>query len=104
MGASAPLPLPQASGQVDRDALLSRHRQRPLKNGIGYFALQAGVPICPVAVRGTDALRPFGRVEVSIGAPILPDVPAWWELGRRVSSVVESVRKAIATALSRRRA
>jgi len=77
---------------------------RPLKNGIGYFALHAGVPICPVAVRGTDALRPFGRVEVSIGAPILPDVPAWWELGRRVSSVVESVRKAIATALSRRRA
>src|SRR5213079_1331004 len=67
---------------------------RPLKNGIGYFALHAGVPICPVAVRGTDALRPFGRVEVSIGAPILPDVPAWWELGRRVSSVVESVRKA----------
>jgi len=77
---------------------------RPLKNGVGYFALEAGVPICPVAVRGTDALRPFGRVEVSIGAPILPDVPAWWELGRRVSSVVESVRKAIATALSRRRA
>src|SRR5256885_9552614 len=77
---------------------------RPLKNGIGYFALQACVPICPVAVRGTDRLRPFRRVEVSIGAPILPDVPAWWELSRRVNSVVDRVRNSIATALNRRRA
>ncbi len=76
---------------------------RPLKNGIGYFALQAGVPICPVAVRGTDTLRPFSRVEVTIGAPVLPDVPAWWDLSRRVTTVVENVRNAIATALRRRR-
>src|SRR2546430_10464288 len=77
---------------------------RPLKNGIGYFALQAGVPICPVAVRGTDALRPFGRVEVSIGPPIKPDLPAWWQLSRRVSSVVDRGRNSITTALNRRRA
>src|SRR5256886_10459271 len=75
---------------------------RPLKNGIGYFALQAGVPICPVAVRGTDALRPVGRVEVSIRAPILPALPAWRELGRRASSLVAGVRHAIEAALSRR--
>jgi hypothetical protein len=55
-------------------------------------------------VRGTDALRPFSRVEVSISAPILPDVPAWWELSRRVTSVVDRVRNSIATALNRRRA
>ena len=77
---------------------------RPLKNGIGYFALHAGVPICPVAVRGTDTLRPFSRVEVTIGPPVMPDVPAWWDLSRRVSTVVENVRTAIATALRRRRA
>ena len=77
---------------------------RPLKNGIGYFALQAGVPIVPVAVRGTDVLRPFSRVDVSIGRPILPDLPAWWELSRRVTSVVDRVRNSIATALARRRA
>ena len=76
---------------------------RPLKNGIGYFALHAGVPIWPVAVRGTDVLGPFSRVEVSIGAPILPDPPTWWDLSRRVSTVVENVRKAIASALGRRR-
>jgi 1-acyl-sn-glycerol-3-phosphate acyltransferase len=77
---------------------------RPLKNGIGYFALQAGVPIIPVAVRGIDVLRPFSRVEVSIGPPILPDLPAWWELSRRVSTLVDKVRTSIGTALSRRRA
>jgi 1-acyl-sn-glycerol-3-phosphate acyltransferase len=76
---------------------------RPLKNGIGYFALQAGVPICPVAVRGTDRLIPFRRVEVGIGPPILPDVPAWWELSRRVGAVVDNVRSALTAALTRRR-
>lgn len=76
---------------------------RPLKAGIAHFALQAGVPISPVALRGTDALRPFGRVEVSIGAPIMPDLPAWWGLSRRVSALVDHVRGAISSALTRRR-
>ena len=76
---------------------------RPLKVGIGYFALQAGVPICPVAVRGTDRLYPFKRIEVSVGPPVLPDPPAWWELSRRVASVVDNVRGALTSALNRRR-
>jgi 1-acyl-sn-glycerol-3-phosphate acyltransferase len=77
---------------------------RPLKVGIGHFALQAGVPICPVAVRGTDVLRPFSRVDVAVGPSIHPDPPAWWSLSRRVSQVVESVQHAISTGLQRRRA
>lgn len=76
---------------------------RPLKVGIGHFALQAGVTICPVAVRGTDVLRPFSRIDVSIGPPILPDPPAWWELSRRVAGVVEKVRVSLTAALNRRR-
>lgn len=76
---------------------------RPLKVGIGYFALQAGVPLSPVAVRGTDRLRPFGRVDVTIGAPVRPDPPAWWTVGQKVSQVVESVHLAISTGLKRRR-
>jgi len=76
---------------------------RPLKNGIGYFALQAGVPISPVAVSGTNSLWPFRRIDVSVGAPILPDLPAWWELSRRVTGVVDRVRTALSTALTRRR-
>ena len=76
---------------------------RPLKNGIGYFALQAGVPICPVALSGLDRLRPFGRVEVSIGPPIRPDPPAWWTFNRRVERMVDRVRRAITHAFARER-
>ena len=76
---------------------------RPLKVGIGHFALQAGVPISPVSVRGTDVLRPFSRVDVSIGAPIKPDPPAWWSLGQRVAQVVDRVQRALAAGLQRRR-
>ncbi len=76
---------------------------RPLKVGIGHFALQAGVPICPVAVRGTDVLLPFSRIDVTIGPPIHPDPPAWWSLSRRVSQVVENVQRAILSGLRRRK-
>ena len=76
---------------------------RPLKAGIGHFALEAGVPICPVTVRGTHVLRPFSRIDVSIGPPIMPDPPAWWSLSRRVATVVENVQRALATGLKRRR-
>jgi 1-acyl-sn-glycerol-3-phosphate acyltransferase len=76
---------------------------RPLKVGIGHFALQAGVPICPVAVRGTDVLRPFSRVDVSIGPPIRPDPPAWWSLSQRVGQVVDSVQRALTSGLRRKR-
>ncbi|MFI5283991.1 MAG: lysophospholipid acyltransferase family protein [Candidatus Dormibacterales bacterium] len=76
---------------------------RPLRTGIGHFALHAGVPICPVAVRGTDVLRPFRRIEVSIGQAIPPDPPAWWELSRRVNKMVENVRGALSAALTLRR-
>jgi 1-acyl-sn-glycerol-3-phosphate acyltransferase len=76
---------------------------RQLKVGIGYFALQAGVPVCPVTVTGTDFLYPFRRIDVSIGAPIRPNPPAWWELSRRVAEVVENVRSALVSGLQRRR-
>jgi len=75
---------------------------RPLKNGIAYFALQAGVPITPVAVNGSERLWPFRRIEVTIGPPIQPDLPAWWELNRRVSAIVDRVRTSLAAALRRR--
>ncbi len=74
---------------------------RPLKKGVAHFALQAGVPICPVAVLGVDRLRLFGQVRISIGPPIDPDPPAWWELNRRVQRMVEQVRTAILRAFGR---
>ena len=80
----------------------SRGRQlRPLKKGVGHFALQAGVPICPVAVSGLDRLRPYARVSISIGPPVRPDPPGWWDLNRRVQLVIERVRSAITQAFDR---
>lgn len=80
-----------------------RRALRPLKVGIGHFALHAGVPICPVAVRGTDVLRPLSRIDVTIGPPIQPDPPAWWALSSRVATIMDNVRLALITGLRRRR-
>ncbi len=74
---------------------------RPLKNGIAYFALQAGVPIVPIAVEGIDRLRLFRPVRISIGRPIRPDPPAWWELSHRVQRMVDQVRVGILRAFGR---
>ena len=76
-------------------------RLRPIRKGVAHFALQAGVPICPVALSGLDRLRLFGEVEVSIGPPIWPDPPASWTLARRVQRMVDRVRRAILHAFGR---
>jgi len=76
---------------------------RPLKVGIGHFALHAGVPICPVTVRGTDVLGLFSRIDVAVGPPIQPDPPAWWALSSRVTNIMDKVRAALTAGLRRRR-
>ncbi|WP_125775745.1 lysophospholipid acyltransferase family protein [Antribacter gilvus] len=46
--------------------------------GVAWLALTAGVPVVPVALRGTDKVKPIGkmprlaRIEVQFGAPIDP--------------------------------
>ena len=76
-------------------------RLRPLKHGVAHFALQAGVPIVPVALEGVDRLRLGSRVTISIGTPVYPDPPSWWNPTRRVLKMVESVRRALLTAFDR---
>jgi len=76
-------------------------RIRPLKKGVAHFALQAGVPIVPVAIDGDARLWPGARIRISIGRPVYPDPPSWWDPSRRVLKVVESVRRAILGALDR---
>jgi 1-acyl-sn-glycerol-3-phosphate acyltransferase len=71
---------------------------RPLKTGVGYFALQAAVPICPVAMAGIDRLRPWSAVTITVGPPVLPDPPRWWSTSRQVLKVVDRVRRSILTA------
>jgi 1-acyl-sn-glycerol-3-phosphate acyltransferase len=70
-------------------------RLRPLREGVAHFALQAGVPVVPVALEGIDRLRLRGRVSVSVGRPVYPDPPRWWSVQRRVARTVDSVRRAI---------
>ena len=80
----------------------SRGRElRPLKHGVGHFALQAGVPIVPMAIEGLDRLRLRGRVRVAIGTPVYPDPPRFWSMQRRVARTVDSVRRAILRAFER---
>ncbi len=76
-------------------------RLKPLKKGVAHFALQAGVPIAPVAIEGDARLWPGARISISIGTPVYPDPPSWWDPSRRVLKVVESVRRAILRAFDR---
>jgi 1-acyl-sn-glycerol-3-phosphate acyltransferase len=71
---------------------------RPLKTGIAHFAMQAGVPISPVAISGLEKLRPFQRVTVHIGPPVLPDPPRRWGLNQRVTLLVDTIGAAILNA------
>src|ERR1700694_5822734 len=64
---------------------------KPLKDGVGYFALNSGKPLLPVSLSGTERLRPFGRVRGVIGRPFIPDPPRVWAVKRRVASAVAAV-------------
>jgi len=74
-------------GAYGRDGVL-----RPLKDGVGYFALNSGKPLLPVSLAGTGRLRPFSRVNVDIGVPFVPDPPLGLELRERVAATVAAVR------------
>jgi 1-acyl-sn-glycerol-3-phosphate acyltransferase len=68
---------------------------QPLKKGVAHFALQAGVPICPVALSGLEHLNLRRHMRISVGSPVWPDPPKWWTLNRRVMRIVDDVRRSI---------
>ncbi|MHB8469848.1 MAG: lysophospholipid acyltransferase family protein [Gaiellaceae bacterium] len=49
--------------------LVKRFEARP-RSGAARIALEAGVPLVPAAVKGTDRLLRFGRLRVAYGEPI----------------------------------
>jgi 1-acyl-sn-glycerol-3-phosphate acyltransferase len=49
--------------------LVKRHEARP-RSGAARIALEAGVPLVPAAVKGTDKLLRLGKLSVAYGAPI----------------------------------
>lgn len=49
--------------------LVKRFEARP-RSGAARIALEAGVPLVPVAVKGTDKLTHLARLSVAYGAPV----------------------------------
>jgi 1-acyl-sn-glycerol-3-phosphate acyltransferase len=49
--------------------LLKKHEARP-RTGAARIALQAGVPLVPAAVAGTDRLMRFAPLRVAYGPPV----------------------------------
>jgi 1-acyl-sn-glycerol-3-phosphate acyltransferase len=60
--------------------LVKRHEARP-RSGAARIALEAGVPLVPAAVKGTDKLTRFGALRVAYGEPIAVDDLHERELG-----------------------
>ena len=49
--------------------LMKTREARP-RSGAARIALEAGVPLVPAAVQGTDKLRRFGKIRVAYGKPV----------------------------------
>jgi 1-acyl-sn-glycerol-3-phosphate acyltransferase len=56
-------------GTRQKKGLIKRHQPKP-HTGAARIALDAGVPLVPAAVRGTDRLSRFGPLRVRYGKPI----------------------------------
>ncbi len=56
-------------GTRRRKGLVKRFEARP-RSGAARIALEAGVPLVPAAVRGTDHLRRLASIRVAYGPPV----------------------------------
>ena len=56
-------------GTRRQKGLVKRFEARP-RTGAARIALEAGVPLVPAAVSGTDHLRRFARLRVAYGSPV----------------------------------
>lgn len=56
-------------GTRRRKGLVKRHEARP-RSGAARIALEAGVPLVPAAVAGTDRLLRLGPLRVAYGPPV----------------------------------
>ena len=59
-------------GTRRRKGLVKKHEARP-RSGAARIALEAGVPLVPAAVAGTDRLLTLGPLRIAYGPPIEMD-------------------------------
>jgi 1-acyl-sn-glycerol-3-phosphate acyltransferase len=76
--------------------LVKKHRARS-HSGAARIALEAGVPLVPAAVAGTDRLLTLGPLRIAYGAPIeLDDLRATGELRRSSQEATDRLMARIA--------
>ena len=75
--------------------LVKRFEARP-RSGAARIALEAGVPLVPAAVKGTDTLRRFGRLRIAYGAPVEIDDLRTGDLGDAAREATERLMARIA--------
>lgn len=93
-------------GTRSRDGRLYRGR-----TGIGWLALEAGVPVVPVGLTGTDRVQPVGarfprvrRVNVRFGEPIRPEAYAGGAPAQARRRLTDDVMNAVAALSGQERA
>jgi 1-acyl-sn-glycerol-3-phosphate acyltransferase len=59
-------------GTRRKKGMVKKHKAR-FRSGAARIALEAGVPLIPAAVAGTDSLLAFGPLRVAFGPPIDTD-------------------------------
>ena len=67
-------------GTRRKKGLVKKHEARP-RSGAARIALEAGVPLVPAAVKGTDGLRRLAKLRVAYGAPVDIDDLRGGEIG-----------------------
>jgi 1-acyl-sn-glycerol-3-phosphate acyltransferase len=74
--------------------LAKRHEARP-RSGAARIALEAGVPLVPAAVKGTDKLTRFGAVSIAYGRPVSLDDLRGREVGEAARTATERLMASI---------
>jgi 1-acyl-sn-glycerol-3-phosphate acyltransferase len=76
--------------------LVKKHRPRP-RSGAARLALEAGVPLVPAAVAGTDRLLALGPLRIAYGAPVeVDDLRAGEDVRRSSQEATERLMARIA--------
>jgi 1-acyl-sn-glycerol-3-phosphate acyltransferase len=74
--------------------LVKKFEARP-RSGAARIALEAGVPLVPAAVKGTDKLTRLGRIRVAFGAPVEVDDLRGQEIGEAAHTATERLMEKI---------